>query len=179
MRRPFSVRAYGTALRALPQLFRERYGPEMAAAFEDRVRGKTPGRRCAALVRELANLAAAAAALRRHERPDIPGDSIPRRSPMTFVWQDTKYAARVLRQRPTFSVAALLILALGIGANTAIFSVVKAVVLAPLPYADPDRIVMVWGKIEKGSVSNLSSPEVRDYMAESPTFAQVAVYSGT
>ena len=151
----------------------------MAAAFEDRVRGKTPGLRFAVLVRELADLAGAAAAVRRREQPDIPGDSIPRRSPMTFVWQDVKYAARVLRQRPTFSLAALLILSLGIGANTAIFSVVKAVVLTPLPYADPDRVAMIWGKIERGSVTNLSGPEVHDYTAEAGTFTNVAVYADT
>ena len=48
---------------------------------------------------------------------------------------------------------------------TAIVSLVKAVLLQPLPYGDPDRLVMVWGKIEKGGMTNLSGPEVRDYTA--------------
>jgi putative ABC transport system permease protein len=87
------------------------------------------------------------------------------------------YAFRRLARAPAFAAVSIITLALGIGVNAAIFSLVKTVVIQPLPYAAPDRLVMLWGTIERGAVTDISGPEARDYAAERRTFAGVAAYT--
>src|SRR5450759_1404321 len=65
---------------------------------------------------------------------------------MHFFWQDLRYGARLLAQAPAFTAVALLTLALGMGAATAIFSVVDAVLLKPLPFRDAERLLVIWEK---------------------------------
>ena len=79
---------------------------------------------------------------------------------------DLKHTIRMLRRSPGFTVTAIAALALGIGANTAIFSVVNAVLLKPLPYPDPDRIVQLMGVTPQGNFSAASVPMYNAWRAQ-------------
>jgi putative ABC transport system permease protein len=70
---------------------------------------------------------------------------------MENLWKDLRVALRSLRKRPGFALVIVLTLGLGIGANTAIFSVAYAVLLAPLPYHEPGRLVVLWAKNDNWS----------------------------
>lgn len=98
--------------------------------------------------------------------------------PLETVWQDTRYALRQLGASPAFSVASILTLALGIGANTAIFSVVKAVLLSPLPYRDPHQLVMIWERnLHRGWPHNIvSAANFRDWREHNNEFADMAIF---
>src|SRR5205085_1588875 len=94
------------------------------------------------------------------------------------LWHDLKYAARMLRTRPSFTAAAVVSLALGIGACTAIFSVVDAVLLRPLPYPEAGRIVQLREVSDKGVQMPVAEPNYLDMRARSHSFAAIAQYSG-
>ena len=98
---------------------------------------------------------------------------------MDSLIKDIRYGFRSLLKRPGFTAIALIALALGIGANTAIFSLVNAVVLQPLPFPEPDRLVWVYGNIRNGgNRASVSPPDFLDYRAQNKTFEQFAA-SGT
>jgi predicted permease len=91
--------------------------------------------------------------------------------------QDLRYGARTLLRAPTFTVMSLVTLALGIGATTAIFSLVHAVLLAPLPYAQPDRLVRVWERSPQGSERNVVSPgNVVDWRRNATAFSVIGAH---
>jgi len=95
------------------------------------------------------------------------------------VLADCRYALRQLRKNPGFTVVAVLTLALGIGATTAIFSVVDGVLLRPLPYRDPNRIVAVFEVTSKGTTSRLADPNFDDFRDQSRSFQAIAKYNNT
>ena len=98
---------------------------------------------------------------------------------MDSLLKDIRYGFRGLLKRPAFTVIALVALALGIGANTAIFSLVNAVVLQPLPFPEPDQLVWVYGNIRNGGNRASVSPlDFTDYRSQNKTFEQFAA-SGT
>jgi putative ABC transport system permease protein len=88
--------------------------------------------------------------------------------------QDLRYGARMLRKNPGFTAIAVLTLALGIGANTAIFSVVQGVLLAPLPYREPDRLVMVLESNQRFPQDAISYPNFQDWQRSARSFEQMA-----
>ncbi len=95
---------------------------------------------------------------------------------MTSLWQDVRYGLRMLAKKPGFSALTVLILALGIGANTAIFSVVNAVLLRPLPFRDADGLVMVFEKTG-GDRDVMSFPNFQDYREQNNVFESLSAFN--
>ncbi|HEV3469092.1 MAG TPA: ABC transporter permease, partial [Pyrinomonadaceae bacterium] len=90
--------------------------------------------------------------------------------------KDLGYGLRMLRRKPGFTAVAVLTLALGIGANSAIFSVVDAVLLRPLPYPEPGRLVSVYESLPQGGTGSVSVPNLFDWRAQSDVFTGIAAY---
>jgi predicted permease len=93
------------------------------------------------------------------------------------LWQDLRYGLRMLLKNPGFTAVAVITLALGIGANTAIFSVVEGVMLAPLPYAQPERLVAIWESNPHFSHVWISYPNFRDWQRNAGSFQQMVAFT--
>ena len=157
------MRLYRALLHLYPISFRREYGAELTALFE--VRARQAGRGFPALVLWLGTIvdviASAAAAhwdVLRH---------------------DLRYTFRTLARSPGFALTAILVTALGIGANTAAFSVADFVLIRPLPFTDPDRLVKLWERPPGYGRFELSPPNYRDYKAESHSFAAMGAFHST
>jgi putative ABC transport system permease protein len=163
-RRPsFAARAFRTLLRLLPRDFRADYGAEMEEVFERQRRAAAAAGR-----RSLARLWLSTLAGALSTGP---------REHLAILGQDLRCALRALGQRPGFTLAAVATLALGLGANTALFSVLEAVVLRPLPYPDPERLMVVWERDADGRPSSTSYPTYSDLAARSHTVAAMTAFS--
>jgi putative ABC transport system permease protein len=159
-----------------PKEFRRRYGRDMRHTFEDRLRDP-PGWRT--ILRTALDVFIAAAEERlspsTFHRQKVQGDKL-----MPLLTQDLRFAARTLRRRPGFTAAVLLTLSLGIGVNTAMFSVAHAVVWRSLPYPDNDSIVTV-GDVDAHNAKNYwgtSYPNLADWRTRAKSFEHLAGVMG-
>src|SRR5205809_2282903 len=102
---------------------------------------------------------------------------------MNTFWQDIRYAMRGLGRNPGFTLVTVVTLAFGIGANSAIFSVVNTVLLKPLPYRDPAGLVKVWTRFTGIGLPNdqnwFSAPEFRDLSEQNRSFSAISVLSSS
>jgi len=94
------------------------------------------------------------------------------------IWQDVRYGGRMLRKSPGFAVIAILTLAIGIGANTALFSVVNGVLFNPLPYAQPDRLVALFARSNQFNKFSISYPNFQDWSRQNHSFSSLAAFRG-
>ena len=88
------------------------------------------------------------------------------------IWQDGRYAVRSYAKAPSFTLALVATIALGIGASTAIFSMVNGIILRPLPYPEPARLVELWGNVKRAKVERrgASYPDYADWRQQSTSF---------
>ncbi|HEX4284997.1 MAG TPA: ABC transporter permease [Terracidiphilus sp.] len=97
---------------------------------------------------------------------------------MSTILRNLHYALRQLRKSPVFTIAAVLTLALGIGATTAIYTVVYATLIAPMPYPNPDQLVIVWSKIQ-GFRNGVSAGDFLDWQEQNTSFQALKAFTGT
>jgi predicted permease len=178
------VRVYRALLFLFPHAFRERFARDMGEVFEDRWR-KARRTGTAATIRLAAvtcvDLVAQATAERcsgRGSRPHPPrarGDVF-----MLTLIQDVRFALRTFRRHPAFTAIALATIAIGVGANVAIFSVVRPLLLDRLPFADPDRVVQVYQNTRKDPTLRIVvSPAIYDAWESQHVFAAVTAFRNT
>jgi hypothetical protein len=97
---------------------------------------------------------------------------------MNTAWSKLIFAARTVRKNPGFSLTVILVLALGIGSNVGLFSVLNGVLLRPLPYKDPERLMLLIGNVQRISVERRggSFPDYRDWKEQNRSFDGLAAY---
>jgi putative ABC transport system permease protein len=175
-------RIVALALRAYPPAYRARVGPGLAELFRDSARdemvhGGWPGL-LRLTVRTVVDIIRDARADRRLAR----AAALPHQRRLSSRWspdvplQDLRYALRGLRREPRFTLLVVLTLAVGIGANAAMFSVIDGVLLRPLPFEQPDELVRAYGSFSKNDSASISPPDFLDYRARNTVFASFAAH---
>jgi predicted permease len=160
---------------------------ELAQHLEDRYRelrtgGASHEKAFRAALAELSESELLARELRRIERQPPPEPIIlgtnRRRNMVADLWQDLRFGARMLMKHPGFTLIAVITLGLGIGVNTAIFSVVDAVLLKPLPYPESEQLMKVYGEFPalKTNEMRLSLPEYLDFQRQTRSFSASGVF---
>ena len=154
-------------LRLFPERFRLMFGADMLATFDDRWREQGNWRVAARTVADLTSSALIERCLVERRRGD---------GWMKTLLQDVRYALRMLKKSPGFTAVVLLTLALGIGANTAIFSIVDAVLLRPLPFREPQQLVRVVDHARGAGLHDIgmSVPELGDLSSRANVFDQIS-----
>jgi putative ABC transport system permease protein len=171
---------YAVALALWPRSLRDRYGRDMRATF-DALSADAAARGPLALLTLLATETLDVA----RSTPDAQmlilrqAQDERRKNSMTSLFQDLRYAVRLLRRQPGFALVAIMTLALGIGANTAVFTVINGVLLRPLPYADPDRLVTLLNGRNGRLSAAFSPPNYLDITTQSGVFAGAAAFQPT
>lgn len=157
------IRFYRTLLRLYPRSFREAYGEEMRAVFARRHAERTGVRGRAGLVLE---------ALR-----DVVPNALG--AHRDILAQDLGYALRSLARAPGFSLTTVLVVAFAVGANTAAFSMADHVLVRPLPFPGPDRLVRIWERTPGYGQMELSPANYRDWKARSRSFESMGAFIGS
>ena len=167
-------------VRLYPPSFRRDVGLALVDALDDRMRARRAagasalGTRVPAVLDTVTN--AAAEWLRTIGGSALQVQRPKGRTVLDKLLQDTRYALRLWRRRPGFAAVAIVTLALGIGANTAMFTIVNAVLLRPLPYAHADRLVSVWGRTTAYPRGLISYEEYEAIRAQTGTFEAAGLW---
>ena len=155
------MRLYRALLHLYPASFRAEYGEEMAGIFRMRLRERSsPAGRAVLWMAVVAEVAGAALAVH-----------------VDILRQDLRYAVRTFGRARSFALTAILIVALGIGANTAAFSITDFVLLRPLPFPHADRLVTIWQRTQGYSHMELSPANYHDWRAGAQSFERMGAYT--
>jgi putative ABC transport system permease protein len=167
---------YRTLLRVFPRSFRRRFETDLLDVFTDMYAAAPPPRArfwlritWATLRHGLAERGVGPRGRQAASAP--PGDSI-----MTTLIHDLSLALRTCRLQPAFTAAVVITMALGIGVTSSMFTVVNAVLLRPLPYAEPERVVMLFERDPQGSIAQVSLPAFDDWQAALTTVTPLALF---